>query len=36
MLVAMGVVIMEFVVAEEEGVYPMVPAGKTIQEMLLV
>jgi len=29
-------VIMDFVVAEEEGVYPMVPAGKNISEMLLV
>jgi len=29
-------VIMEFCVAEEEGVYPMVPAGKNISEMLLV
>jgi acetolactate synthase-1/2/3 large subunit len=29
-------VLMDFVVAQEEGVYPMVPAGKTISEMLLV
>ncbi|MCX7822119.1 MAG: biosynthetic-type acetolactate synthase large subunit [Syntrophobacterales bacterium] len=29
-------VIMEFVVDKEEGVYPMVPAGKPINEMLLV
>lgn len=29
-------VIMDFVVAQEEGVYPMVPAGKNISEMLLV
>jgi len=29
-------VLMEFVVAQEEGVYPMVPAGKNISEMLLV
>jgi acetolactate synthase I/II/III large subunit len=29
-------VIMDFVVAREEGVYPMVPAGKNISEMLLV
>jgi len=29
-------VLMEFLVAEEEGVYPMVPAGKNISEMLLV
>lgn len=29
-------VIMEFIVAKEEGVYPMVPAGAPITEMLLV
>jgi acetolactate synthase-1/2/3 large subunit len=29
-------VIMDFVVEKEEGVYPMVPAGKPITEMLLV
>jgi acetolactate synthase-1/2/3 large subunit len=29
-------VIMEFMVDKEEGVYPMVPAGKPINEMLLV
>ena len=29
-------VLMDFVVAPEEGVYPMVPAGKNISEMLLV
>lgn len=29
-------VLMDFVVEPEEGVYPMVPAGKTITEMLLV
>jgi acetolactate synthase-1/2/3 large subunit len=29
-------VVMDFIVAEEEGVYPMVPAGKNISEMLLV
>jgi len=29
-------VLMDFVVATEEGVYPMVPAGKDISEMLLV
>ena len=29
-------VIMEFVVEKEEGVYPMVPAGAAITEMLLV
>jgi acetolactate synthase-1/2/3 large subunit len=29
-------VLMEFLVAPEEGVYPMVPAGKNISEMLLV
>ena len=31
-----GMVIMDFVVAPEEGVYPMVPAGKANTEMLLV
>ncbi len=31
-----GVVIMEFMVAKEESVYPMVPAGGAITEMLLV
>ena len=31
-----GVAIMEFVVEREEGVYPMVPAGASITEMLLV
>ncbi len=31
-----NVVIMDFVVAKEEGVYPMVPAGKATTEMLLV
>jgi len=31
-----GPVIMEFLVSKEEGVYPMVPAGKAITEMLLV
>ena len=29
-------VIMDFVIAREEGVYPMVPAGKATTEMLLV
>lgn len=29
-------VLMDFIVAPEEGVYPMVPAGKSISEMLLV
>jgi acetolactate synthase-1/2/3 large subunit len=29
-------VLMEFLVAREESVYPMVPAGKTISEMILV
>lgn len=29
-------VLMDFIVEPEEGVYPMVPAGKTISEMLLV
>lgn len=31
-----GPVVMEFLVSKEEGVYPMVPAGKAITEMLLV
>ncbi len=31
-----GLVIMEFVIAREEGVFPMVPAGKATTEMLLV
>ena len=31
-----NVVIMDFAVAPEEGVYPMVPAGKATTEMLLV
>ncbi|MDT8317964.1 MAG: biosynthetic-type acetolactate synthase large subunit [bacterium] len=31
-----GPVIMEFMIAPDEGVYPMVPAGKSISEMLLV
>ena len=31
-----NVVIMDFKVAREEGVYPMVPAGKATTEMLLV
>jgi acetolactate synthase I/II/III large subunit len=31
-----GPVIMEFVVEREEGVYPMVPSGKSIKEMILV
>ena len=31
-----GVVIMEFIIAREEGVFPMVPAGKATTEMLLV
>jgi acetolactate synthase-1/2/3 large subunit len=29
-------VLIDFVVNPEEGVYPMVPAGKNISEMLLV
>jgi acetolactate synthase-1/2/3 large subunit len=29
-------VIMDFIVEKEEGVYPMVPAGAAITEMLLV
>ncbi len=35
-LAAQKPVIMDFVVEKEEGVYPMVPAGKPITEMLLV
>lgn len=35
-LEAEGAVIMEFVVEREENVYPMVPAGKAITDMLLV
>ena len=35
-LAVAGPVIMEFVVEKEEGVYPMVPAGAAITEMLLV
>jgi len=35
-LAAKKPVIMDFVVEKEEGVYPMVPAGKPITEMLLV
>jgi acetolactate synthase-1/2/3 large subunit len=35
-LTTKNVVIMDFVVAQEEGVYPMVPAGKANTEMLLV
>jgi len=31
-----NVVVMDFVVSKEEGVYPMVPAGKATTEMLLV
>ena len=31
-----GPVIMDFVVDREEGVYPMVPAGASIKEMILV
>lgn len=31
-----GTVIMEFIVEREESVYPMVPAGKALTEMLLV
>ncbi len=30
-----NIVIMDFVIAREEGVYPMVPAGKATTEMLL-
>jgi acetolactate synthase-1/2/3 large subunit len=35
-LAAKKPVIMDFVVEKEESVYPMVPAGKPITEMLLV
>ena len=35
-LAVSGPVIMEFIVEKEEGVYPMVPAGAAITEMLLV
>ncbi len=35
-LEAEGLVIMEFAIAREEGVFPMVPAGKATTEMLLV
>jgi acetolactate synthase-1/2/3 large subunit len=35
-LATKNVVIMDFVVSREEGVYPMVPAGKATTEMLLV
>jgi len=31
-----GPVIMDFIVEREEGVYPMVPSGKSIKEMILV
>jgi len=31
-----GLVVMEFAIAQEEGVFPMVPAGKATTEMLLV
>ncbi len=34
-LAAPGLVIMEFMVAEEECVYPMVPAGRAVTDMLL-
>ncbi len=33
---AEGLTIMEFIIAKEEGVFPMVPAGKATTEMLLV
>jgi len=29
-------VLMDFLISKEEGVYPMVPAGKATTEMLLV
>jgi acetolactate synthase-1/2/3 large subunit len=35
-LAAEGTVIMDFLVDREESVYPMVPAGRAITEMLLV
>ena len=35
-LEAEGLVVMEFAIAPEEGVFPMVPAGKATTEMLLV
>jgi len=35
-LAVSGPVIMDFVVEKEEGVYPMVPAGAPITDMLLV
>lgn len=35
-LTTKGIVLMDFVVSPEEGVYPMVPAGKANTEMLLV
>jgi acetolactate synthase-1/2/3 large subunit len=35
-LEAEGLTIMEFAIAREEGVFPMVPAGKATTEMLLV
>jgi acetolactate synthase-1/2/3 large subunit len=35
-LATKNVVIMDFVISREEGVYPMVPAGKATTEMLLV
>ena len=31
-----GPVIMDFVVEREEGVYPMIPAGKSITDVILV
>ena len=35
-LAAKNVVIMDFSISREEGVFPMVPAGKATTEMLLV
>ena len=35
-LATKNLVIMDFVINREEGVYPMVPAGKSTTEMLLV
>ena len=31
-----GPVIMDFIVEREEGVYPMIPSGRSIKEMILV
>ncbi len=34
-LKAPGVVVMDMIVSQEESVYPMVPAGASLQEMVL-